>query len=132
MDNFSLLQINERNPELRFKYMGSSPADTVPQLTKNSFAIINSAPSNERGEHWIMIARLDKNYYFADSLRKKKSTYLFLTKNYRQMVPRKLQKTDNLCGLYASSSAFLLFKFFQKNLNEVHDVHVLNFISNFM
>ena len=44
--------------------MGSFPSDTKPQLTKYSFAIINSAPSNDRGEHWIMIARLDKSYYF--------------------------------------------------------------------
>ena len=132
MDNFSLLQIIERIPELRFKYMGSYPSDTVPQLTKYSFAIINSAPSNDRGEHWIMIARMDKSYYFADSLGRKRSTYPFLTKKFRQMVPRKLQKTDNLCGFYAIYSAFLLFKFFQKNLNNVHDVYVLNFISNFM
>ena len=48
------------------------------------------------------------------------------------MVPRKLQKTDNLCGFYAIYSAFLLFKFFQKNLNNVHDVYVLNFFSNFI
>ena len=33
MDNFSLLQIIERIPELRFKYMGSYPSDKVPQLT---------------------------------------------------------------------------------------------------
>ena len=67
MDDFSLLQIIERTPELKFKYMGSYPSDKVPQLKKYSFAIVNSAPSNDRGEHWIMIARLDKTYYFADS-----------------------------------------------------------------
>ena len=127
MDNFPLLQILERFPELRLKYMGSYPSDTVPQLTKYSFANINSAQSNDRGEHWIMIARLDKSYSFADSLGRKRSTYPFLT-----MVPRKLQKTDNLCGFYATCSAFLLFKFFQKSLNHVDDVHVLNFISKFM
>ena len=131
MDNFSLLQSIERIPELRFKYMGSYPSDTVPQLTKYS-EIINLTPSKDRGERWIIIARLDKSYYFADSLGRKRSTYTFLTKKSRRMVPRKLQKTDNLCGLYAIYSAFLVFKFFQKNLNNVHDVHVLNFISNFM
>ena len=68
MDNFSLQQIIERISELMFKYMGSCPSDKVPQLTKYSFAIVNSAPSNERGEHWIMIARVDKTYFFADSL----------------------------------------------------------------
>ena len=132
MNKFSLLQIIKRIPELRFKYMGSYTSDTVPQLTKYSFAIINSAPSNDRGEHWIMIARMDKSYYFADSLGRKRPTYPFLAKKYRRMVPRKLQKTDNLCGFYAIYSAILLFKFFQKNLNNVHDVHVLNFISNFV
>ena len=79
MDNFSI-QIIERTPELMFKYMGSSPSDTVRQLTKYSFAIINSAPSNDRGEHWITIARLDESCYFADSLGRKRSTYTFLTK----------------------------------------------------
>ena len=49
MDNFSLLQIIERNPELKFKYMGSYFSDTLPQLTKYSFAIFNLAPSNDSG-----------------------------------------------------------------------------------
>ena len=66
MDNFSFLQMIERVLELRFKYMGLYRLDTVPQLTNYSFAIINSAPSKDRGKHWIMIARLDENY-FADS-----------------------------------------------------------------
>ena len=132
MNIFSFLQVIERIPELRFKYMGSYPSDTVPQLTKYSFANINSASSNDRGEHWIKIARLDKGYFFADLLGRKGSTYPFLTKRYRRMVPRKLQKTDNLCNFYAIYSAFLLFKFFKKNLYNVHDVHVLNFISIFM
>ena len=114
MDNFSILQIIERIPEPRFKYMGSYSSDTVPQLTKYSFANINSAPSNDRGEQWIMIARLDKSYYFADSLGTKRSTYPFLTKKFRRMVPRKLQKTDNLCSFYAIYSAFLLFKIFKR------------------
>ena len=115
MDSFSLLQIIERIPELRFKYMGSYPSDAVPKLTKYSSAIINSAPSNDRGEHWIMIARLDKSYYFADFLGKRRSTYPFLTKTYRQMVPRKLQKTDSLCRFYAIYSAFFL-KIFPEEL----------------
>ena len=47
--------------------MGSYPSDKVPHLTKYTFAIIISAPSNDSGEHWIMKARLDKTYYFVDS-----------------------------------------------------------------
>ena len=37
--------------------------DKVPQLKKHSFAIVYSAPSNDRGEHYIMTARLDKTYF---------------------------------------------------------------------
>ena len=55
--------------------MRSYPSDNVPRLTKYSFAIVNSAPSNDRGEHWIMIARLDKTYFFADSLGRKRTIY---------------------------------------------------------
>ena len=56
MDNFLLLQIIEKIPELMFKYMGSYPADKINQLTKYYFAIINSAQNIYRGEHWIVIA----------------------------------------------------------------------------
>ena len=90
MNSFSIVQIIERIHELRFKYMGSYPSDKVPQLK-------NSIPSNDRGEHWIMVAQLDKTYYFADSLSRERSIYSSLIKEYRRMVPRKLQKTDNLC-----------------------------------
>ena len=109
MDNFSLLQTIERIPELRFKYMGSYHSDRVPQRTKHYFTIVNSAPSKNRAEHLFMVALLDKTYFFADSLVRKRAAHSFLTKKYWRMVPRKLQKTDNLCAFY---SDFLLFKFY--------------------
>ena len=34
IDNFSLVQIIERIPELRLKYIGAYPSDKVPQLTR--------------------------------------------------------------------------------------------------
>ena len=98
MQRFSLLQLIERILELSFKYMGSFPSHKVPQLTKYYIAIINSAPSNDSGEDWIMIARLSKTFYFDNSLGRKRTTYSVLIKNYWRMIPRKLQKTDNLCG----------------------------------
>ena len=60
MDKFLLLQISEGNLQLTFNYMGTYPSDKVPQLTESYFTIINSALSNDRGKHWLMIARLDK------------------------------------------------------------------------
>ena len=131
-DNFSFLQINERIPELRFKYMGSYPSDTVPQLTKYFFAIINSDPSDGRGEHWIMIARLDKSYFFADSLGRRRSTYPFLTKSIDEWFLESYKRLIISVDFTQFIQHFFLYKFFQKNLNNVYDVHVLDFISNFM
>ena len=48
------------------------------------------------------------------------------------MIQQPVQKTDILCGFYTIFAAFQLFKFFQTKLNNIHDVHVLNFISNYM
>ena len=132
MDKISSAQIINRIPELKYKYIGSFPSNAVPNLPKYSFAIVNSAPSHSVGEHWIMIARLHDNYFYADSLGRPYSSYSFLNSKYTRMVPRKLQRSDNLCGFHAIYAAFQLFKFFQKQINNIHDVHVLNFISNYM
>ena len=48
------------------------------------------------------------------------------------MIQQQVQRTDNLCAFYTIFAAFQLFKFFQTKLNNVHDVHVLNFISNYL
>ena len=69
-----------------------------------------------------MIARLDKTYYLADSLGRKRTACFFLTKKNWRMVPRKLQKNDNLCGFYA---VFFSISFFKST--KFHDGHVLNF-----
>ena len=132
MDNTSLRDIIERITELKFRYIGSFPADFVPNLPKFTFAIINTSPSSEAGEHWIMIGRLNRNYYYADSLARSITHYKFLNKKYQKMIQSPLQKMENLCGFYTIYAAFHLFKILQTNLNNVHDVHVLNFFSNYM
>ena len=67
MDNFALQQIINRIPLLKFRYLGSFPSDYVPTLDNDTFAIINTQPSNMQGEHWIMIANFRHELYFADS-----------------------------------------------------------------
>ena len=111
--------------------MGSYLSDTVPQLTKHSFAIFTSVPSNDRGEAGLRLLDWIKTTTLL-ILWKKKINLPLLTKKFRRMVPQKLQKTDNLCGFHAICSAFLLFKFFQKNLINVLDVYVLIFVSTFI
>ena len=58
MDNFALQQFINRIPPLKFRYLGSFPLDYVPTLDNDTFAIINTQPSNMQGEHWITIANL--------------------------------------------------------------------------
>ena len=76
MDNVSLQQIINGVPLLKYRYRGSFPSDYVPTLDNDTFAIINTQPSNMEGEHWIMIANSGQKLYFADSLGRKKYGFL--------------------------------------------------------
>ena len=91
MDNTSLRDIFERIPELKFRYIRSFPADFVPNLPKFAFAIINTSPSSEVRDHWIIIGRLNRNYYYADSLARSVTHYKFLNKKYQKMIHRPIQ-----------------------------------------
>ena len=131
MDNIALQQIINRIPLLKFRYLGSFPSDYVPTLDNDTFAIINTQPSNMQGEHWIMIANFRHELYFADSLGCK--GYSFLNnQHYKQMMPAPLQSHPSVCGFYTIYAAFHLFKFGQEKITGVHDVNVLSFISNYM
>ena len=96
MDNFALQQIINRIPLLKYRYIGSFTADYVPTLGNDTFAIINTQPSNMQGEHWIMIANFRDKLYFADSLGCEK--YSFLKQHYKQMMPAPLQSHPSVCG----------------------------------
>ena len=130
MNNVSLQQIINRIPLLKYRYRGSFPSDYVPTLDNDTFAIINTQPSNMQGEHWIMIANSRQKLFFVDSLCRKK--YSFLKQQYEQMMPEPLQSHPSVCGFYTIFAAFHPFKFRQKEITGVHDVNVLSFISNYM
>ena len=51
MDNVSLQQKINRIPLLKYRYSGSFPSNYVPTLDNETFAIINTQPSNMQGEH---------------------------------------------------------------------------------
>ena len=129
MDNVALRQIINRIPLLKYRYIGSFPCDYVPRLPNDPFAIINTQPSNMQREHWIMIAKLRHQLYFADSLGWK--DYNFLRKNYKRMIPERLQLHQSLCEFHTIYAAFLLFKF-EQEVSGVHDLNVLSFISIYM
>ena len=125
-----LRQIINRIPLLKYRYRVSSPSDYVPTLDNDTFAIINTQPSNMRGEHWIMIANSRQILYFVDSLGRKKHS--FLKQQFEQMMPEPLQSHTSLCGSYTIYAAFHLFKFRQEEITGVHDVNVLSFKCNYM
>ena len=130
MDNVSVQQKINPIPLLKYRYRGSFPSDYVPNLDNDTFAILNTQPSNMQGEHWIMIANFRQKLYFADSLGRKK--YSSLKQEYEQMMPEPLHSHPSVCGFYTMYAAFHLFKFGQEEITEVHDVNVLSFISNYL
>ena len=109
-------------PLLKLRYLGSFLSDYVPTLDNDTFAIINAQPINMQGQHWIMIAIFRHELYFADSLGRKK--YSFLKQHYEQMMPEPLQSHPCLCGFYTTYPAFHLFKFRQEEITGVYDVIV--------
>ena len=110
----ALQQIINRILPLKFRYLGSFPSDHVPTLDNDTFAVINTQPSNMQGEHWIMIANCRHESYFADSLGCK--VYSFLKQHYKRMMPAPLQSHPSVCGFYTIYAAFHLFKFQQKEI----------------
>ena len=131
MENFALQQIINHILLLKFRYLGSFPTDYVPTLDNDTFAIINTQPSNMQGEYWNMNANFRHELYFSDSLGCK--GYGFLNnQNYKQMMPAALESHPSVCGFYKISAAFHLFKFRQEEITGNHDVNVLSFISNYM
>ena len=130
IDNVSLQQIINRIPLLKYRYRGSFLSDYVPTPENDTFAIINTQPSIMQGEHWIMIAKSRQILYFADSLGRKK--YSFLKQHYEQMMPEPLQFHPSVCGFYTIYAAFHLFELRQEEITGLHDVTVLSFISNYM
>ena len=62
LDKFALQQNINRILLFMFRYLGSFSSDYVPTLDNDTFAIINTQPSNMQGEHWIMVANFRTNY----------------------------------------------------------------------
>lgn len=113
MDNEALTQIINKIPELKHKYLGTYPANFVPQLLRNSFAIINTDPSAMEGSHWILLADKNGVIYYGDSMGQLLSVYKHIKipyKNVKYLVNEQLQKEESLCGFYCIYFAWCLFR----------------------
>ena len=120
-------------PPVKFRYLGWLASDYVSTLDSDTFAIINTQPSNMQCEHWIIFANFRHELYFADSFGCKR--YSFLNNNnqhYKQMMPATLQSHPSGCDFYTKNAAFLHFKFRQEESTGVHNVNVLSCINNYM
>ena len=116
MDEVSLQQKINRIPLLKYRYRGSFPSDYVSTLENDTFAIINTHPSNMQAEHWIMIANCRQILYFEDSRGRKK--YSFLKQQYEQMMPEPIESHPSVCGFDTIYAAFHLLNSDKKKLQE--------------
>ena len=122
-DNVSLQHIIIRILLLRYRYPGSFPSDYVPTLDNDTFAIINTQPSNIQCDYWIMVAKFCQIFYFAHSLGRKK--YSFFKQQYERIMPETLQSHPSVCNFYRIFTAFHVFKVRVEEITGVHDVNVL-------
>ena len=69
MDNDQLAGIISGIRILKHKYIGSFPADMIPEvLPPDSFFICNTESSKRPGSHWVMVSKKDGFVYIGDSL----------------------------------------------------------------
>ena len=81
MDETSLKQSVNRILLLKCRYIGSFPSDFVPNLPNDTFAFINTQPSNTSGERSIKLAKFHLELFFADSLVLSINNYSSLKQN---------------------------------------------------
>ena len=84
-----------------------------------------------QGEHWIMIANFFQIMSFANSLGRKK--YSFLKQQYEQMMPEPLQTLPAFAVSTRYMQPFISSNSNKKKLQEItHDVNAPSVISNYM
>ena len=69
-----------------------------------------------QGEHWIMIANSCQKLYFADSLGRKK--YSFLKQQYEQMMPEPIQSHPAFVVSTRYMQLFISSKYDKQKLQE--------------
>ena len=109
MDKVCLSKLFNRIPLLKYWYRVSLPSDYVPTLDNDTFAFVNTHPSNMQGEHWIMIANSLQILKFADSAGRKKCS--FFKQQYEQIMPEPVESHPYVSGFYTIYAAFHFSKF---------------------
>ena len=104
MDKGLLQQKFNRIPLRKYQYRVFFPCESVPNLDNDTLTILNRQPNKTQSEHLIMIAKSRLTLFFADSLGRKK--YSFLKKQNERMMPEPLQSHPNVCSFCTIYAAF--------------------------
>ena len=134
MDNYDLYNTVQRIPGLKHNYIGSFPADRIPQnFPNNKFCIVNTDDSSSEGTHWLMLAKKGGKFYFADSFGNsiKKYPQIRLKFKPRQLISKQLQN-ENICGLYAIYFASKLFNGNKPNFEYVRDFDIIKYFCSYL
>ena len=136
MDNKALQDVIGKIPGLKYKYLGSYPADYVPPLRESSFAIINTDRSDRLGSHWILIARKGNVFFYGDSLGQSLEMYRDIVidnhSKFVTLVSSQIQKTSSLCGFYCIYFAWAVFNGLKSVPLSFNDLDLLRFIYKFV
>ena len=136
MDNKALQDVIGKIPGLKYKYLGSYPADYVPPLRESSFAIINTDRSDRLGSHWILIAKKGNVNYYGDSLGQSLEMYRDIDvkdrSHFVSLVSSQIQKTSSLCGFYCIYFAWVVFNGHKSVSLSFNDLDLLRFIYQFV
>ena len=131
MDNDQLARIISNIGILKYKYIGSFPADMIPEtLPAETFFICNTESSKRPGSHWVMVAKKNGNVYFGDSLGNDPMFYRNIVLKHfdaLKILNRVELQKEPLCGLYCIYFAFSLFTNFR--LYNIDDNFILRFFA---
>ena len=129
MDNDEPARISSSIGILKHKYLGSFPADMIPEILPPDWFFISITGSSKRSSsHWVKLAEKDGIIYFGDSLKNDPIFYRIIVLEHfdalKNLKRVELQK-ETLCGLYCNYFAFSLFSDF--HLYNVDDIFILRF-----
>ena len=117
VDNNQLTFWINRDPILKFKYRGCFARDTFPILKHNEFVIVNTDPSSQAVENWLLIASKNDTVLLYDSFGRDFYSFLgIFTRKFKHGASSHTKKFFSTCErrrscnlLIVSSVAYFVF-----------------------
>ena len=141
VDNHQITVLVNKDPLLKFKFLGCFARDNFPLPKDNQFLIVNTDVAESRGEHWLLIASKASKILLYDSFGRDFKTFfptIFIKlkqhvtrceKELFQYIPNNvfqqpLESTD--CGIYCIFMAHIFYST-KRSLHSSNDLIVSNF-----